>query len=130
MGTYTPEKDLYDRLTKDYFTARGYVAEIISGASFSDVVAWHPQKKELAIVEVKSPKENDASPSFTTAYNACNMSREQVLALIKPMRIFKENSGLALPACMPLSSQASSTPIAERPTPMQKPWQKSSRLLK
>ena len=105
MGTYTPEKDEYDRLTKDYFAARGYVAEIISGAGFSDVVAWHPQKKELAIIEVKSPKENDASPTFTTEYNAANMSRDQVLSLIKPTPIFKKNSGLARLYAFVISSQ-------------------------
>jgi hypothetical protein len=52
MGTYTPEKDLFGQLTKEYFTARGYIAEVISGKSLSDVVAWRPQKKEFAIIEV------------------------------------------------------------------------------
>jgi len=105
MGNYTPEKDLFDRLTKDYFAARGYVAEIISGAGFSDVVAWHPQKKELAIIEVKSPNENDAADSFITEYNAGNMSRKEVHALIKPTDIYQKNSGLARLYAFVISSQ-------------------------
>jgi len=105
MGLYTPEKDLFDRLTKDYFAARGYVAEIISGAGFSDVVAWHPQKKELAIIEVKSPSEKDASASFTTEFNAGGNCREQVLAIIKPTPVYKESPGLSRLYAYAISSQ-------------------------
>ena len=69
------------------------------------MVAWHPQKKELAIIEVKSPSEKDAAASFTTEHNAHNMSREQVLALIKPTPIYKESPGLARLYAFAISSQ-------------------------
>ena len=105
MGNYTPEKDLFDQLTRDYFYVRGYAAEIISGAGFSDVVAWHPQKKELAIIEVKSPSEKDAAASFTTEFNAANMSRDQVLALIKPTPVYKKSPGLARLYAFAITSQ-------------------------
>ena len=86
MGLYTPEKDEFDLLTKNYFAARGYVAEIISGAGFSDVVAWQPQKNELAIIDVEKAKSISLKSSAVQAGQQEEFNRGR-LFLIGPGRI-------------------------------------------
>ena len=80
MGRYRPDKEEFDNLTRKFLESQGYYAQILSNR-FADVVAWHSERKEFAIVEVKAPSEKDAAIGFRYKqwdYNLAGKSRKEI----------------------------------------------------
>lgn len=84
MGKQTPDKNVFDELARKLFTSKGYRAAVLSGQT-ADVAAWHPGRKEFAIIEVKSPWETDADINFRYKenYDLKNKSRKEIWEAIK-----------------------------------------------
>jgi hypothetical protein len=78
-GTYTPEKKHYDDLAKEHFRSRGWQAFVIDrrGVRSADVLAICGNS--LALIEVKSPHERAASPSWETRERGDSRNLSQAL---------------------------------------------------
>jgi hypothetical protein len=97
-------KELYDFYTAEYFAAQNYKTEILSG-SFADILAWHVERKEIAIIEVKSPAEKYAGVDWQTPHNVKGKSRREVLDLLRGLRIYYHHPGLVRLYAFTISSQ-------------------------
>jgi hypothetical protein len=104
VSRYSYMKELYDFYTAEYFAAQGYQTEILSG-TFADILAFHLEKKEVAIIEVKSPAEKYAGVDWQTAHNVKGMSRRQILDLLRGSRIYYHHPGLVRLYAFTISSQ-------------------------
>lgn len=90
---YTAEKYVFDALTEDYFISQGYIIEVVRGIR-ADVVAYHPESKELAIIEVKSPNEVHGQTGWNTKHNLHDLNREEILELIEASEEYRLNPGI------------------------------------
>jgi hypothetical protein len=97
-------KELYDFYTAEYFAAQGYETEILSG-SFADILAWHVERKEIAIIEVKSPAEKYAGVEWETKHNIKGKNRREILDLLRGSRIYYHHPGLVRLYAFTISSQ-------------------------
>lgn len=104
MGRYTLEKYTFDALTEDYFISQGYIIESVRGVR-ADVVAYHHESKELAIVEVKGPNEIYGQTGWRTAHNLHDLSREEILKLIETSEEYRLNPGIMKLYAYTVSSQ-------------------------
>lgn len=104
MGRYTLEKYAFDALTEDYFISQGYIIEVVRGIR-ADVVAYHHELRELAIIEVKSPNEVYGQTGWETRHNLHNMGREDILDLIEASEEYHLNPGIMKLYAYTLSSQ-------------------------
>lgn len=104
MSRYSYMKELYDFYTAEYFTAQGYETEILSG-SFADILAFHSERKEVAIIEVKSPAEKYAGVEWETKHNVKGKNRREVLDLLRGSRIYYHHPGLVRLYAFTISSQ-------------------------
>ncbi|HME44265.1 MAG TPA: hypothetical protein VKF36_14330 [Syntrophorhabdales bacterium] len=104
MGHYSYQKEVYDFYTAEHFAAQGYETEILSG-SFADILAWHVERKEIAIIEVKSPAEKYAGVEWETKHNVKKKSRREVLDLLRGSRIYYHYPGLVRLYAFAISSQ-------------------------
>jgi len=104
LGRYTLEKYTFDALTEDYFISQGYIIEAVRGVR-ADVVAYHPESKELAIIEVKSPNEVHGQTGWNTKHNLHHMGREDILDLIEASEEYRLNPGVMKLYAYTLSSQ-------------------------
>ena len=104
MGRYTLEKYTFDALTEDYFISQGYIIESVRGVR-ADVVAYHHELRELAIIEVKSPNEIHGQTGWTTTHNLHDMGREEVLKLIETSEEYRLNPGIMKLYAYTISSQ-------------------------
>ncbi len=94
VGRYSYQKELYDLKTAEHFNERGYRTEILTG-SFADIVAWKTETKEIAIIEVKSPVEKDASVLWKTKHNVKGRDRRNILDLLRRTREYYLNPRLS-----------------------------------
>ena len=104
MGRYTLEKYTFDALTEDYFISQGYIIEAVRGVR-ADVVAYHRELRELAIVEVKSPNEVHGQTGWNTRHNLHNLNREEILELIEASEEYRLNPGIMKLYAYTVSSQ-------------------------
>lgn len=104
MGRYTLEKYTFDALTEDYFISQGYIVESVRGVR-ADVVAYHSERNELAIIEVKSPNEIYGQTGWVTTHNLHNMEREEILKLIETSEEYRSNPGIMKLYAYTVSSQ-------------------------
>lgn len=104
MGRYTLEKYVFDALTEDYFISQGYTIEAIQGIR-ADVVAYHRELRELAIIEVKSPNETQGQTRWNTRYNIHDLNREDILDFIKASEQYRLNPGIMKLYAYTISSQ-------------------------
>ena len=104
MSRYSYMKELYDFYTAEYFAAQGYETEILSG-SFADILAWHVEKKEIAIIEVKSPAEKYAGVEWETKHNVKGKNRREVLDLLRGSKVYYLHPGLVRLYAFTISSQ-------------------------
>lgn len=104
MGRYTVEKYTFDALTEDYFISQGYIIEDVRGVR-ADVVAYHHEFKELAVIEVKSPNEIYGQTGWSTTHNLHNMGREEILKLIETSEEYRLNPGIMKLYAYTVSSQ-------------------------
>ncbi|MFC1591380.1 hypothetical protein ACFL43_02530 [Thermodesulfobacteriota bacterium] len=102
---YTLMKYRYDALTVEWLRSRGYITEVLSSPCYCDVVGYHPKLKRFVIVEVKSPRETDASAVWQTEYNVKGMSRKKLLEQIKTATGYEKAPGLWRLYSFTLSSQ-------------------------
>ena len=104
MSRYSYMKELYDFYTADHFTSQGYQVEILSG-SFADILAWHVERKEIAIIEVKSPAEKYAGVEWETKHNVKGKNRREVLDLLRGSKVYYLHPGLVRLYAFIISSQ-------------------------
>lgn len=104
LGRYTLEKYTFDALTEDYFISQGYIIEDVRGVR-ADVVAYHHEFKELAVIEVKSPNEIHGQTGWSTTHNLHNMEREEILKLIETSEEYRLNPGIMKLYAYTISSQ-------------------------
>src|SRR5271157_1989485 len=104
MSRYSYIKELYDFYTAEYFTAQGYETEILSG-SFADILAWHLERKEIAIIEVKSPAEKYAGVEWETKHNVKGKNRREILDLLRGSKVYYLHPGLVRLYAFTISSQ-------------------------
>ena len=107
MGKQAQEKKEFERLAKEFFESKSYEAELVGG-KLADVVAWHPETREFAIVEVKGPREYDALihfPSEKSYFDLGGKTREQVWEFIKQQDFAIECPGIARLVAFTVSSQ-------------------------
>jgi len=104
MSRYSYMKELYDFYTAEYFTAQGYETEILSG-SFADILAWHLERKEIAIIEVKSPAEKYAGVEWETKHNVKGKNRREILDLLRGSKVYYLHPGLVRLYAFTISSQ-------------------------
>jgi hypothetical protein len=107
-------KELYDLYTSEYFTDQGYETEILSG-SFADILAFHLEKKEIAIIEVKSPAEKYAGVEWQTKHNVKGKSRREILDLLRGSKVYYLHPGLVRLYAFTTSSQLYSYKKEARP---------------
>lgn len=107
MGRHSPEKLRFDKLAQEFFEKLGYETERVGG-TLADVVAWHPDKGEFAIIEVKSPKEKDAAIHFESehSYEDVNgKAREQLWNEIRDYPFATHSPGISRLVAFTISSQ-------------------------
>ena len=104
MGRYTLEKYIFDALTEDYFISRGYIIEAVRGVR-ADVVAYHPELRELAVIEVKGPNEVHGQTGWNTKHNLHNLNREEILERIETWEEYHLNPGIMKLYAYTVSSQ-------------------------
>lgn len=104
MGRYTLEKYTFDALTEDYFISRGYIIEAVRGVR-ADVVAYHNELRELAVIEVKGPNEVHGQTGWNTKHNLHNLNREEILELIAASEEYRLNPGIMKLYAYTISSQ-------------------------
>lgn len=104
MGRYTLEKYVFDALTEDYFISQGYTIEAIQGIR-ADVVAYHHELRELAIIEVKSPNEVHGQTGWNTKHNLHDLNREEILQRIETSEQYRLNPGIMKLYAYTVSSQ-------------------------
>ena len=104
MGRYTLEKYVFDALTEDYFISQGYTIEAIQGIR-ADVVAYHRELRELAVIEVKSPNEIQGQTGWNTKHNLHDLNREDILGLIEASEEYRLNPGIMKLYAYTISSQ-------------------------
>jgi len=104
VSRYSYMKELYDFYTAEYFAAQGYETEILSG-SFADVLAWHWEKREIAIIEVKSPAEKYAGVEWETKHNVKGKNRREILDLLRGSKVYYLHPGLVRLYAFTLTSQ-------------------------
>lgn len=75
------------------------------GSGFADIIAWHPERKEIAIIEVKSPAERYAGVEWQTAHNVRGKSRREILDLLRGSRTYYHHPGLVRLYAFTISSQ-------------------------
>jgi hypothetical protein len=97
-------KELYDFYTAEYFAAQNYETEILQG-SFADILAWHMEKKEIAIIEVKSPAEKYAGVEWETKHNVKGKNRREILDLLRGSKAYYLHPGLVRLYAFTISSQ-------------------------
>jgi hypothetical protein len=97
-------KELYDFYTAEYFAAQGYETEILSG-SFADILAFHLEKKEMAIIEVKSPAEKYTGVEWETKHNVKGKNRREILDLLRGSKVYYLHPGLVRLYAFTISSQ-------------------------
>lgn len=104
LGRYTLEKYTFDALTEDYFISQGYIIETVRGVR-ADVVAYHHEFKELAVIEVKSPNEIYGQTGWSTTHNLHDLNREEILKLIETSEEYQLNPGIMKLYAYTVSSQ-------------------------
>ena len=104
LGRYTLEKYTFDALTEDYFISQGYIIESVRGVR-ADVVAYHSERKELAVIEVKSPNEIYGQTGWKTVHNLHDLNREEILKLIETSEEYRLNPGITKLYAYTISSQ-------------------------
>lgn len=104
MGRYTLAKYTFDALTEDYFISQGYIIEAVRGVR-ADVVVYHHELKELAVIEVKSPNEIYGQTGWSTTHNLHNLGREEILKLIETSEEYQLNPGIMKLYAYTVSSQ-------------------------
>jgi hypothetical protein len=104
VSRYSYMKELYDFYTAEYFAAQNYQTEILVG-SFADILAWHVERKEIAIIEVKSPAEKYAGVEWETKHNVKGKNRREVLDLLRGSKVYYLHPGLVRLYAFTISSQ-------------------------
>jgi hypothetical protein len=104
LGRYTHEKYAFDALTEDYFISQGYIIEVVRGIR-ADVVAYHHELRELAVIEVKSPNEVHGQTGWKTKHNLHDLNREEILELIEASEEYHLNPGVMKLYAYTVSSQ-------------------------
>ncbi len=104
MSRYSYMKELYDFYTAQCFAAQGYQTEILSG-SFADILAYHQEKREIAIIEVKSPAEKYAGVEWETKHNVKGKNRREILDLLRGSKVYYLHPGLVRLYSFTVSSQ-------------------------
>ena len=85
MGAITDDKKIYDQYAVDYFKQRGWKAfPVAKTGRYADVVAL--RGKDLAIVEVKSPKETSAVKTYDDSANLSARLEREIGGYLKETR--------------------------------------------
>ena len=105
MGRQTPDKSYFDDEVVRFFTHGGYQATTMGG-SLADVVAWHDERSEFAIIEVKSPAETtvDSSYSYGTGHLA-ERNRKETWQWLEREGFRTSRPGIAKLIAFTISSQ-------------------------